>query len=186
MALTVRVANIADAEAVAAIYHPIVRDSVISFEAVPPDAAEIGRRIETTLTQYPYLAACEEDEVLGYAYATRLRSREAYDWCTETSVYVAENARARGVGSALYRELLALLARQGYCRAYAVITLPNPGSVRLHESVGFTHAGTYLRQGYKHGKWCDVGWWDLALRDDEDTPPDIVPFSELDLSCSRE
>jgi L-amino acid N-acyltransferase YncA len=179
MTLTVRVARVEDAEAIAAIYEPIVRDTAISFESEPPDAVEMARRIEATLSEYPYFSAFEGGTLQGYAYASRLRPREAYDWCVELSVHVAETARGRGVGRALYRELLAALAEQGYCQAYAVISLPNAASVRLHESLEFAHVGTFPRQGFKLGRWHDVGWWAFSLRADASAPPDIVPFGEL-------
>lgn len=106
----------------------------------------------------------------GYAYATRHRVRGAYQWSVDTSVYIDEGYRRRGVGRGLYESLFAILAAQGYFNAYAGIALPNPASVALHESMGFERIGVYRGVGYKLGRWCDVGWWQRGLRDRQRSP----------------
>lgn len=177
---TVRVARPDDGAGVAAIYAPFVRDTATTFEAEPPGAGEMARRIEATLRTHPYLVAAAGDDILGYAYATAHRGRAAYRWCAEVSVYIAAAARRRGVARALYERLFELLRRQRYVNAYAGISLPNPASVALHERLGFAHLGTYRAIGYKHGHWHDVGWWSLRLRDPEDPPRDPIAFAALD------
>ncbi len=162
---TTRLARADDAAQVQAIYAPIVRDTAISFEAEPPDVAEVRRRIEGTLTTLPWLVRERDGEVLGYAYATPHRDRLAYQWSVEVSVYVAPHARGAGVGRSLYLPLLDLLAVQGLVNAYAGITLPNPASVGLHQALGFTPVGVYRESGFKEGAWRDVGWWQRRLRD---------------------
>jgi L-amino acid N-acyltransferase YncA len=152
-----------DAQAVADIYAPSVSDSATSFEAVAPDAAEIRRRIAELTPKYPWLVFEAGGNVLGYAYASQHRSRHAYQWSADVSVYIQERARNQRVGRALYTALLDLLRRQGYFNAYAGITLPNPGSVRLHESMGFTNVGVYSRVGFKFNRWHDVAWLQLRL-----------------------
>jgi L-amino acid N-acyltransferase YncA len=117
-----------------------------------------------TVQLHGALVCAHRDEVLGYAYASQHRSRPAYQWSVDVSVYVQAQARRTGVGRALYQSLFALLALQGFYNAYAGITLPNPGSVGLHEAVGFQPIGVYRAVGYKLGSWHDVGWWQLALR----------------------
>lgn len=161
--LRVRDARGDDAAAIAAIYAPVVRDTPISFELEPPDAAAMRQRVLDTLERRPWLVCEREGEVVGYAYAASHRERAAYQWCVETSVYIAESARRQGVGRTLYAALLPLLARQGYVHAYAGITLPNPASVGLHEALGFRPIGVYQAIGFKLGAWHDVGWWDLTL-----------------------
>ena len=101
--------------------------------------------------------------MVGYAYAGRHRSREAYQWSVEVSVYVAENQHRRGVGRALYTSLVECLRLQGFFHAYAGITLPNPASVGLHESLGFQPVGVYKDVGYKLGQWHTVGWLELII-----------------------
>lgn len=169
----IRCVEAADAGAVRGIYAPFVTDSATSFELEPPDAAEMARRIEQQREQFPWLVYEAGGEVLGYAYASPHRAaRKAYQWCVETSVYIHAGARRRGVGRALYTALFELLRRQGFVNAYAGITLPNPGSVRLHESLGFVPVGVYPRIGFKFAAWHDVGWWQLRL---QETDPSTDP-----------
>jgi L-amino acid N-acyltransferase YncA len=161
----VRLANLSDAPQVAAIYAPYVISTSISFELEPPSVEEMERRIGWTLPEFPWLVSVENDVVLGYAYASEHRSRAAYQWSADVSVYVRGDARRRGIGKSLYRPLLAILRLCNKQNAYAGISLPNPASVRLHESMGFTPIGVYRSVGYKLGAWRDVGWWHLRLGD---------------------
>ena len=176
---SIAVASHHHAAEIAGIYAPIVSSTVISFETEPPSAEEMARRIEVTLARYPWLVALVEDRVAGYAYAHDFALREAYAWSVETSVYVHSEFRGAGIGRVLYDELFATLRKQGYCRAFAGIALPNTASVALHEAVGFAHIGTYRRVGWKMGAWHDVGWWELDLRPEGDPPRRIIPFREL-------
>ena len=170
LALRLRVADARDAGAVAAIYAPIVRDTVVSFELEPPDASEMERRIAVTRASHPWLVAEDGDGLAGYAYAAQHRSRAAYRWSADVSVYTAERARRQGVGGALYAALLALLDDQGFHRIYAGITLPNAASVALHEAHGFAFVGRYRQVGFKLGAWHDVGWWERVLATPSDPP----------------
>lgn len=162
--MTLRMATPSDAETICTIYAPIVLETPISFELTPPPPREMQARIQRCLQQFPWLVCEIEDDVVGYAYAGPHRIRDAYQWATEVSVYVAATARRRGVGQGLYTALLEVLRAQGYYQAYAGIVLPNPASVALHEQVGFTRLGVYDHIGYKMGAWHSVGWWQLALQ----------------------
>jgi L-amino acid N-acyltransferase YncA len=181
----IRLANAADAEAVLAIYAPIVRDTAISFELVPPTVSEMQARIETTLPVLPWLVAESARDVIGYAYASRHRERAAYQWAVDVSVYVRAEARGHGVARALYRALLAILEDLSYCTALAGIALPNVASVAFHEAMGFTPVGVYRKVGYKLGTWHNVGWWQRPLREyvNDPAPPrpmrDYLPPSWL-------
>lgn len=180
LAMEIVVAGPEHASQAAAIYGPIVRDTAISFELEPPSPAAMARRIEETTRQFPWLVALGEGgEVIGYAYGHAWRERAAYAWVVETSVYVAAGHRGRGAGSRLYRVLVEILRRQGYRQAVAGITLPNPASEGLHESVGFRPVGRYARVGWKLGAWHDVGWWQLDIGGAEAPPPPLVSFSAL-------
>jgi len=176
MSLTIRLATSDDAGWIADIYAPYVRDTVISFEMEPPAADEMARRIEATLEVYPWLVAAEAGQPLGYAYASQHRTRAAYRWSCDVSVYVAPQAQRKGVGMQLYVRLLDMLAGQGFRNAFAGIALPNTASVGLHERLGFMHLGTYRDVGYKLGAWHDVGWWQKILSDTPGVPDDPVPL----------
>ena len=152
-----------DAIACAAIYAPSVQDGVSSFEYVAPDAGEMARRITAIRASRPWLVAELDGVVAGYAYGSTHRERAAYRWASDVSVYVSADHRRRGVARALYLELLDRLAGQGFRVACAGIALPNPASVALHESLGFTPVGVYRNIGYKLGAWWDVSWYQRAL-----------------------
>ncbi len=162
-AVSVRPATVADAASVHAIYAPVVEHTAISFEEVPPTIEEMAARIRATSMAYPYLIAERDGVVVGYAYASQHRTRAAYRWSVDVTVYIAEGARRSGVGSALYAQLFAELAARGFHAAFAGIALPNPGSVALHERMGFEALGIYREVGSKFGRWHDVGWWQRLL-----------------------
>ncbi|HVE39247.1 MAG TPA: arsinothricin resistance N-acetyltransferase ArsN1 family B [Planctomycetota bacterium] len=169
-----------DAPAIRAIYAPFVSESATSFEIEPPDAAAMERRIQEQRDQFPWLVYEVGGEVLGYAYASPHRAaRKAYQWCVEVSIYIHERARRRGIGRALYGSLFDLLRRQGYVNAYAGITLPNPGSLRLHESLGFAPIGVYPRIGFKFGTWHDVIWLQLRLQEADVPVAEPLPAKRL-------
>src|SRR5215469_1166537 len=161
--MSVRVASPSDGDAVAAIYAPYVLETAISFEEQPPSGAEMAARISETLRSHPFLVFEEAGRVLGYAYGGAHNERAAYRWSANVSVYIAGDAHRRGIGRTLYRDLLAILARQGFHALFAGITLPNEQSVGLHEAMGFAHLGTYREVGFKFGRWRDVGWWRLGI-----------------------
>jgi L-amino acid N-acyltransferase YncA len=160
-----------DAAACAAIYAPSVESTPISFELVPPDAAELAARIAKYSATHQFLVAEEEGEVLGYVYACRWAERPAYDWSVETSVYVGTEHQGKGIGRALYTELFERLRAQGFRVAVAGITLPNPASIGLHESMGFEPIGALRDIGWKEGGWHDVGYWQLYLQPPGEGPP---------------
>ncbi|MCL4396229.1 MAG: N-acetyltransferase family protein [Chloroflexi bacterium] len=169
----VRLAEAGDAEAAHAIYEPIVRETIISFELEPPTVEEMRSRIRSTLERFPWLVCVSDSELLGYAYASPHRARAAYQWAADVSVYVDGRFRRSGVGRGLYAPLLQVLRAQGFYCAYAGIALPNPASVAIHEAVGFAPVGVYREVGYKLGEWRDVGWWqcDLLPRQPDPAPP---------------
>jgi L-amino acid N-acyltransferase YncA len=174
----VRVATEADAEVVAAIYAPYVTDTAISFEEESPSPGEMGRRIAYSLKTHPFLVYDSGQGVVGYAYAGPHAARPAYRWSCDVSAYVASGQARRGVGRALYGELLNILKAQGFHSAFAGVALPNEASVGLHETMGFRHLGTYREVGFKHGRWHDVGWWRLGLAEGPPTA-EPIPFPAL-------
>lgn len=177
--MTLRLASSSDAGGIAEIYRPIVASTAVSFEVEPPDEPEMARRIQEITVNYPWLVYEEGGRVAGYAYGSRHRARAAYQWSVEVSAYVHPEFRRRGIGRALYESLFEFLRAQGYFNAYAGITLPNEGSVGLHETVGFRPVGIYRKIGYKLGAWHDVGWWELALQKPEGDPHKPLSLGEL-------
>jgi phosphinothricin acetyltransferase len=175
----IRVATPDDAAQALSIYAPIVRDTFISFEVEVPSVAEMGERIARTLATHPWLVFEDAAGVAGYVHAGAHKARPGYRWSVDVTVYIAERARRRGAGQALYQALFDILRRQGFHMAYAGIALPNAGSVGLHEAVGFRPIGIYPKVGYKLGDWRDVGWWSLELQPMADPPAEPVAFAAL-------
>lgn len=173
----IRPARASDAAAVAAVYEPFVRDTVVSFETEPPSAEDVLARMRSG---YPWLVAEEAGAVVGYAYGSVHRSRPAYRWSVEVSVYLAAGVQGRGLGSALYAELLPLLGELGYATALAGITLPNEASVRLHQRAGFRPLGVFPRVGWKHGAWHDTGWFAREIRTRPGVPVAPLPWELQD------
>jgi L-amino acid N-acyltransferase YncA len=175
----IRLATPQDAPAIAAIYDPEVVSTAISFEEEPPGAAVMERRISEGSAFAPWLVDTgESGRVQGYAYASKHRERGAYRWSVDVAVYVGADQRGKGVGRALYTSLIALLRLQGFYAAHAGITLPNPASIALHESMGFAPVGIYRAVGYKLEVWRDVGWWQLDLREREPRPSPPASVAE--------
>jgi phosphinothricin acetyltransferase len=169
---TIRSADPArDAAACAAIYAPNVDRSPTSFEERAPAPEELAERIEGILATHLWLVAEDGGEVIGFAYACRHRSRPAYRWAADVSVYVAAGRRGEGHGRRLYEALFDELRQRGFRVACAGITLPNEASVALHEGLGFRPVGVYRGIGWKAGAWRDVGWWQLELSPDAEDPP---------------
>ena len=158
-----------DAEAIAAIYRPVVLETGISFDWEPPTAEAWRERIAKVTTRYPWLVALDDhEEVAGFAYANTHRDAPSYQWSVNTSVYIRDDQRGRGLGKVLYARLFDELAGLGNVHAFAGVALPNPASVALHDAVGFRHLGTFEKVGFKLGQWRDVAWFQRPLQ----TPPD--------------
>lgn len=175
----IRLARPSDAEAVLSIYAPFVEGSTTSFELEVPTAPDMAARIARTLDGgLPYLVSTEANRVTGFAYAGLHRSRPAYAWSVETSVYLEPAVRGQGLGTSLMRTLLGLLERQGYRTVLAGVSLPNDASVALHTRLGFAPVGTYVDAGFKHGAWVDVWWGQLQLRHPR-APEAPLPLSSL-------
>lgn len=161
--LIIRPAGPDDAAACAAIYAPHVADSWVSFELEAPDAGEMAHRIADYGASHAWLVAERDGDVLGYAYGSPHRTRAAYASSCDVAIYVSATCPRVGVGRALYGDLLARLKARGLHAAFAGIALPNPASIALHETCGFTPVGIYREVGWKMGAWRDVGWWQRVL-----------------------
>jgi len=165
-----------DIPAIAAIYGHWVRHGLASFELDPPEAAEMARRRAAILDGgYPYLVAEDpgSGQVLGYAYAGPYRTRPAYRFAVENSIYVAPDLGRGGIGRALLLGLLGRCEALGFRLVVAVIgDSGNAASIGLHASCGFAHAGLLPAIGWKHGRWVDSVLMTRALGPGAGLPPD--------------
>jgi len=163
-AVRVRSATADDAEVVARIYGHYIVHTTISFEEQPVAAAEMAVRIAEVLSSsLPWVVAEDAGRVVGYAYAGKWKGRCAYRHSVETSVYLDSQFTGRGIGTQLYRELLAMLRDRSIHVAIGGIALPNAASVALHERLGFDKVAHFRQIGYKFGQWIDVGYWQTSL-----------------------
>jgi L-amino acid N-acyltransferase YncA len=165
-----------DAAACVEIYAPFILDSIVSFEEQVPSVAEFRERIRSTGATHPWLVLEDGGVVVGYAYAWQHRSRAAYRWAADVTVYIAPSHRGIGAGRRLYTELLDRLRAQRFQVACAGVTLPNDSSVGLHRAMGFEPVGVYKRIGWKGGAWRDVMWLELELWPPaQGRPPEPLP-----------
>ena len=176
--IQIRRATPEDADFIAETYRPFVEDHYASFELTAPDAQEIENRMTAAGDLYPWLVA-EDDERLGYAYASRHRTRPAYVTSVDVAIYCAETARGKGVGKRLYERLFDLLTQQNYVMAFAGIVVPNDASIGVHKSMEFELIGTYPNVGFKDGAWRETQWWCKRLADPQTPPAKIRPVSEV-------
>ena len=177
--MNIRIASPSDAPALVGIYAPYVQNTAITFEYEVPTAEEFAERIRHTLEKYPYLAAEEAGEILGYAYASAFKGRAAYDWSVETSIYIRQDARRKGLGSALHRALADLLRAQHICNLCACIAYPNPASITFHQRMGYKLTAHFHRSGYKLGEWHDMVWMERELCPHTVPPLPFIPFLQL-------
>ena len=164
----IRIANFADARAIAAIYAHYVHKTAITFVAEAPTTADFVSRISDP--RYPFLVAVVNDRVVGFAYASMFRTKAAYRWDVELSIYLTPGIEGQGIGSELMEKLLAAVEKQGYLNAYSCITMPNDRSVNLHKKFGFEELGCFPNSGYKMGAWHDVIWMGKNLFTPEGDP----------------
>lgn len=176
-ALSIRPATPTDIPAITRIYGESVRTGTASFELEPPDETEMARRMaELTAKGFPYLAADAGGTLAGYAYAGLYRTRPAYRWTVEDSVYIAPGHQRSGVGRALLTALIKACTQRGFRQMIAVIgdSPSQPGSVALHKALGFAHIGILPDVGFKHGHWCNSLLMHRALGPGGTTPPAAI------------
>lgn len=162
--ITVRDATAGDPEAIAGIYNHYIRDTIVTFEEDPIDAAEMARRMDAVRSaSLPWLVAELDGRIVGYAYAGPWKPRVGYRYTAEISVYLQPDAGGRGLGTALYTRLFEILAWRGIRCIIAGIALPNDASVALHEKFGMRKVAHFDRNGLKFGAWIDVGYWQRLL-----------------------
>lgn len=181
----IRLATPSDANGILAIYAPYIENTSFTFEIDTPTVEQFAKRISNYLENWPWLVCEIDGKIAGYAYGVRYRERTAYQWCTESSVYIHDDFLKMGIAKALYSALFEILKNQGFRNVYAVINLPNDKSVAFHESMGFTHFADYEQVGYKLGKWKTVGWWRLIVNEFGMEPEPPIRFADLDKEFLR-
>jgi phosphinothricin acetyltransferase len=152
-----------DAPGIADIYNHYIRNTVITFEEEPVSPGAMAKRIAEVIPRYPWFVWEEGGELAGYAYAHGWHERAAYRFAVEDSIYLKPGWERRGIGRRLLERLIGDLRRQKVHVVMSAITVPNPASVGLHESLGFKKTGQINEIGFKLGKWLDVGYWELIL-----------------------
>jgi len=172
--MTVRPAAVQDLPAIQSIYAHHVLHGLASFEESPPPLEEMRRRFEDVVAQgLPYLAAEEKGEVLGYGYCTLYRTRSAYRYTLEDSIYVKQGSQGKGIGKALLAELIRRCEVLNYRQIVAVIgDSANAGSIKLHASLGFVRAGVLRSTGYKFGRWVDSVYMQRPIGGGDMSPPE--------------
>jgi phosphinothricin acetyltransferase len=177
----IRKAEAADLGRITDIYADAVRNGTASYELEPPGRADMEARFAALAGNgFPYIVAEEDGSIMGYAYAGAFRPRPAYRFVLEDSIYVAPEAKGRGIGRLLLEALIEEVRRLGFRQIIAVIGdgTPESASVRLHEKLGFRHSGRLEGTGYKHGRWLDTTFMQLTLNEGAATPPDPQSFPE--------
>ena len=160
----IRPATIADAAAIAAIYNHYVVNTIITFEEEVVTVTDMAGRItEVAAASLPWFVWEEKGRILGYAYASKWKSRCAYRHSVEASVYLEKSVTGRGLGTRLYTALIADVKQRGMHAVLGGAALPNPASVALHKKLGFQEVAHFKQTGWKFEKWIDVGYWELIL-----------------------
>ena len=161
--ITLRGVRETDAAAIVAIYNPYICDSIFTFEEAEVSSGKMAARIQSVVSSYPWLVAERDGKVVGYAYASRYHERAAYRRTATIGVYVATGLHHAGIGTMLYRAVLDKLHAMDFHAVIALITVPNPASIALHEKCGFQKVGHLPQVGFKFGQWVDVGIWQLTF-----------------------
>ena len=162
--MSIRMATVEDAAAIAAIYNPYVADSCVTFETEPVQAAGMAARITEVLDAgLPWLLAEDAAGAAGFAYASKWKGRCAYRFSVESTVYLHWDHTGRGIGRALYGRLLEEIRARRMHAVIGGIALPNAASIALHQRLGFRKVAHFEQVGYKQDRWVDVGYWQLLI-----------------------
>ena len=180
MSATIRLAEKRDVPEILDIYAPYILDTAVTFEEIVPDEESFWERIQGIMAELPYLVCEIDGRIAGYAYASGYRSRASYRWSKEVSVYIHPDFRRKRVAHALYTSLNEMIRYQGIAVLLAIITLPNEQSVGFHEDFGYRKCAEFTKIGYKMGQWQNVGWFELFIQDEKESPKDrILPLDEI-------
>lgn len=181
-----RKAELKDAESILSIYKYYVEKTAITFEWTNPSVEEFRSRMEKTLKKYPYIVAEQNGEIVGYAYTGSFVGREAYDWSVETTIYLKENIRGKGLGRKLYQLIENISKAQNIVNLYACIGYPEEddeyltkNSAQFHEHLGFKLIGKFEKCGYKFNRWYHMVWMGKIINEFKNKPDPVIPFPQL-------
>ena len=184
--IKIRIAVIEDAAELLEIYTYYVNNTAITFEYAVPCREEFEKRISSTLEKYPYLVAEFDGKIAGYAYAGEFKTRAAYMWNVETSIYVHKDYRHMGIGKALYEALEERLKAQNILNMNACIAYPvqedeylTKDSVRFHEKLGYSLVGEFHHSGYKFNRWYNMVWMEKSIGEHVENQPQVIWFKDL-------
>jgi phosphinothricin acetyltransferase len=155
----IREARLTDVTAICEIYNPYVLNSTHTFEEMPVTESVMLERMKPCIERGHWFVYEKDAKVIGYAYANEWKARSAYRFTVETSVYVVADHVGKGIGRQVYSRLIERLRAGDIHAIIGGISLPNPASIALHESLGFKKVAHYKEIGFKKGVWLDVGYW---------------------------
>ena len=163
--IKVRSVALEDAKYLVEIYKPYVEETAITFDYSVPSIYEFGEKIAKIIQNYPFLVAEENSKILGYAYAGEFYPKDAYKWTAEITIYLAKEARGKGVGETLYSNLERELLNREIYHLTSCIAYPDEGSISFHEKRGFRKVAHFEKVGYKFDRWWDVVWYQKDIGD---------------------
>ena len=175
MDITIRPSQPGDITAITAITNDAIEHTTAHFALKPDRVEDVAAQFDRDRARYPWFTAVDaEGRVVGFSRAAQWKSRTAYDWTVESSVYLAESARGLGVGERLYRTLFDELERRGFRCILAGVTVPNPPSERLHERMGMAVVGEFPEVGYKFDQWLAVRYYAKLLGEGDPPRPTMI------------
>lgn len=185
-AITIRVAEPGDAAEILSVYAPYIRKTAITFEYEVPSVDSFRARMTDTMKRYPWLVACRDGHVVGYAYTGAFIRRSACDWAAETSIYIRMDCCGGGIGRLLYEAIEKVSRAQRITNLNACIAWPEiedeyltANSQFLHEHLGYRLVGEFHRCGYKFGRWYDLIWMEKWIDAHEAAILPMIPFPDL-------
>lgn len=183
--ISIRSANPEDAKELLKIYAYYVTDTAISFETEVPSEEEFKLRIEEVLKSYPFIVACKDDEILGYAYLHSFVGRKAYELSAETTIYLNPDKKKMGIGKKLYSVLEDIAKAQNITNLYSCIGYVdkedeylNNNSVQFHEHIGFRMVGKFENCGHKFGRWYHMVWMEKIIGEHKEIK-EFIRFKDI-------
>ena len=175
----IRLAEPRDYAGMLAVYTPYVVETAITFEYDVPSLSEFAERISKITSHYPCLVCEAKDQIVGYTYGSVHRVKTAYQWSTESTIYIDKEFHGKGVARVLYDALLSVLELQGFVNVYAGVTVPNEKSEKFHAAMGFAEIALFDKIGYKLGNWHNLKFYEMYLREHPANPVPPVPITAV-------